>query len=438
MRITESMKTNTFLYDLNKSLERMMNTQNTITSTKKINKPSDDPAGTAKLMRLKNNLSRYERYQANVDDAVFYTSASESALNQLNDTISKATAILLQASNDTIGSEERLTLAGQMRDLWETAIQSANQKFANRYLFGGTNDHEIPFTMSNQITDEAMTASFDEAVALASTFIEEDTLTITDYFEEGADFTIDYENGTVTALSGGRLADGDDYYISYELNEGITQEESFTASHDTAVALSNSNLLNNSIKVYRHFEENTDYTVDYENGKLTLLTGGEMIDGRAYAVSYQAEENSFADLNEDGVDGDLLRVIDEGTVQKINVNAEEVFAGEEGLLNVLKKAYVALERDDFTEIKAAKEALENNVDHITSMQGRLGVIQNRLEFQQDKLSADKVNLEKLISNIEDTDIATAIVELQNDQAVFQSALRTGADIIRTTLIDFLG
>lgn len=437
MRITESMKTNTFLYDLNKSLERMVNTQNTITSTKKINKPSDDPSGTAKLMRFKSNLSRYERYKANVEDAISFTSASESALNQLTDTITTASSILLQASNDTIGPQERLTLAEQMRDLWEITIQSANQQYADQYLFGGTNNHEVPFILTDEVTDETFIGSYDGEIALSSTFIEEESMVVTEYFEEGVDFTIDYENGSVTALSGGRLNDGDSYFISYELNEGISQEESFVASQDLSVNLTNNNLLNNSIKVYRHFTEGTDYSVDYQNGKLTQVAGGDMEDGITYSVAYKSERNSFADINEDGVEGDILRVIDEGAIQKINVDAEEIFAGNDGLLNVLKQAYVALERNDLSAISAAKDALDASVDHVTSVQGRLGVIQNRLEFQTQKLATDETNLQKLISNIEDTDIATAVIELENDQTVFQAALRTGANIIQTTLIDFL-
>lgn len=437
MRITESMKTNTFLYDLNKSLERMMNTQNTITSTKKINKPSDDPSGAAKLIRLKNNLSRYERYQDNVEDAISFTAASESALTQLTDTISTASSILLQASNDTIGPEERLTLADQVRDLWEISVQSANQQYADQYLFGGTNSHEAPFTITDEVTDEAIVGILGEEIELTSTFLEDDSVVVTEYFQEGVDYTIDHENGTITTLPNGRLNDGDSYFISYELNEGIPQEESFVASQDPPTALSNNNLLYNSIKVYRHFTEGTDFTVDYQNGKLTQLESGEMEEGIAYSVAYQTEKNSFANLNEDGVDGDILRVIDEGTVQKINSDAGEVFAGDDGLLNVLKEAYVALERNDLNGIKAAKEALDASIDHVTSMQGRLGVIQNRLEFQTQKLATDETNLKKLISNIEDTDIATAVIELENDQTVFQAALNTGANIIKTTLIDYL-
>ncbi len=437
MRISESMKTSTFLYDLNKSMEKMLNTQNQLTTTKRINKPSDDPSGTAKLMRLKNSLSRYQRYQENVEDATFFVSASESSLSDLQDTISTANSILLQAANDTVGIEERKTLGGQVRDLWERVVQTANNKFANRYLFGGTNDETPPYTLSDQVENESFTAEVGETVLLDNTNMISGSAVVSEYFEEGVDFTVDYENGTITRIDGGRMVEGEEYFVTLEINEGIPMEETLTASSNPPFDLANENLLYNSIKVYRHFTEETDFTVDYENGSITALESGNIEDGRDYTISYQVDGNYVATLNPEGVDGDVYREVDEGILQKINVSAEEVFGGDAGLIKGLKDAYTALERNDTEAMKEARTILTENIDSVTSIQGRLGVIQNRLDFQASKITSDDINMQKLISSIEDTDIVKAMVELENDQLVYQAALNAGSKIIQRTLIDFL-
>jgi len=39
--------------------------------------------------------------------------------------------------------------------------------------------------------------------------------------------------------------------------------------------------------------------------------------------------------------------------------------------------------------------------------------------------------------VEDTDITEALVNLQNDKTVYEAALKTGASIIQSSLLDYL-
>jgi flagellar hook-associated protein 3 FlgL len=43
----------------------------------------------------------------------------------------------------------------------------------------------------------------------------------------------------------------------------------------------------------------------------------------------------------------------------------------------------------------------------------------------------------LISSIEDADIASLIVQYQEDQVAYEAALSIGASLIQTSLLDFL-
>ena len=363
MRVSENMKTLSLFKDLNRTMGRMLRTQNDLTTSTRIHRPSDDPGGTARLLSLKSYVNRNERYQKNVEDGVNWMVATESTLNDVVDTIAETDSVLMQASNDTLGETERRIFAGQMQEMLQYIVSLANQKFADRYLFGGTNNDTSPFTMSDEIEDESFTAAHDAAVALQNVGIRSGSMTVT------------------TA-------------------DGLTE-----------------------------FTEGVDYTIDYDDGEITVLGSGSMADGTNYLISYDTEKLSSVTLNPDGVDGAL-------TIQ-INVTASSIFTDTGGLIDVIQQAIVALHRNDKSSISNIRSQLDSCLNRTTSVQGEVGSKFGRLEFQRERLSMNRVNLEGLISAIEDTDVASAVIQLQKDQYVYQAALQVGADLIQMSLLNYL-
>jgi hypothetical protein len=65
--------------------------------------------------------------------------------------------------------------------------------------------------------------------------------------------------------------------------------EAFTSSHDEAVALAHSSLNNTLVVVTKEgttYTVDTDYTVDYLLGKITVLSTGSMLDVTEYTIAY--------------------------------------------------------------------------------------------------------------------------------------------------------
>lgn len=438
MRISENQKSSMFIFDLNRSMERMLKTQNDLSSTKRLHRPSDDPGGVAKLLRMKSVLARYERYNKNVDDATYILASTESSFNNIQDVLGEADSILMQASNDTLGAEERKILSNQMQGIWKRAVDAANQKFADKYVFGGTNNHEAPYELTKEIENEVFTADFDTAVDLDHIEFQSDTAKIGILYEEGTDYTIDYTSGEITLLSTGNMQAGVDYHISYETADGEVIDEVVNAPVlDTAVSLDNTEIYASSESIKYYFAEGTDYHLDEDAGRITVLSTGNMTDGEDYVISYDTVDYSTVTLNPNGVDGDIYRVIDEGVSIKVNISAEEAFEGENGVLRTLEKAFVALRRNDTDAIRDYRTDLAGNINRLTTLQGQVGSIQERLLFQEEKLASDEVAIRQLISSIEDTDLASTAVQLQRDQLLYEAALKAGASIIQTNLLDFL-
>jgi flagellar hook-associated protein 3 FlgL len=67
---------------------------------------------------------------------------------------------------------------------------------------------------------------------------------------------------------------------------------------------------------------------------------------------------------------------------------------------------------------------------VGALSNRLDTALSRLQQLQDASSAQ-------LSNVEDADMAKTLVDFSTQQAVYQSALRAGANIIQPSLMDFL-
>ena len=226
MRISENMKTHFLLSDLNRTMSRIMDTQQDVATAKRIQQPSDDPNGTARLLRLKGMLNRVERYQENVENGSRWLTVTDSAMNHVTDIASQVDAVLLQASNDSLGPEERETLAKQIEQLWVQAVSTANQTEDGKYIFGGTNTDTAPYTVTNSIVDETFTSDHDTAVYLDHTGLTGTTVTVTSLdgltvYTEGVDYTVDAEHGSITVLGSGSMADTLDYLVSYDTEQSL-------------------------------------------------------------------------------------------------------------------------------------------------------------------------------------------------------------------------
>ncbi|MCK5145262.1 flagellar hook-associated protein FlgL [bacterium] len=376
MRVSERMKSYNLLSDINRSMSRMIKTQQDLSTAKRIHKPSDDPGGTTRLMQLKSQVRRTERYEKNIDDANQLILTTENAIQNVVDLITRADNMMLQAANDTLGAEERAMQALQMKEFWNQAIDIGNTSFAGKYIFGGTNNLTEPYSKISESDDETFVSSHDTSVYLNNVGFSSGTVNVT-----SADGSVTYTEGDAT--SGG------------------------------------------------------DYSIDYKNGAITVHSSGSMADATDFLIDYDTDSPVAVELNPEGVSGEINRVIDEGMQMKINVSATQVFGDTNELQAALHDAYNALIRNERDSFQGARDALSSNLDRATGVQGEVGTKINRLDDQKFKLSADILNYKRLMSSIEDTDIAGALLQLERDQAVYQASLQTSARLIKNTLLDYL-
>ena len=147
MRVTEGSLADRYLASIGNTKERMTVLQTQLATGKRVTKVSDDPQGTNSILRLKTLIADNEQFSANTTEAQTMMESTESSLDGFADVLQKIKEMLVRANNGALTDE--LPAFGQSIDqLLDDAVDAANTKFNGKYIFGGTNTLQAPFTLA--------------------------------------------------------------------------------------------------------------------------------------------------------------------------------------------------------------------------------------------------------------------------------------------------
>ncbi|MEM9613421.1 MAG: flagellar hook-associated protein FlgL [Actinomycetota bacterium] len=138
MRITDQGLTNIRVAHIAAGQSKLAEAEGQIASGKQIQKPSDDPSASARLMRHTDRLARIGQYQRNNDSARLWADAGDRTLQSVAYSLGRAKTLAVQAGNDTLGAEERTALATDIRAIADEMISLSNTKVTGRAIFAGT------------------------------------------------------------------------------------------------------------------------------------------------------------------------------------------------------------------------------------------------------------------------------------------------------------
>lgn len=109
-----------------------------------------------------------------------------------------------------------------------------------------------------------------------------------------------------------------------------------------------------------------------------------------------------------------------------------------GLLQTLRTVAADLRANNMTALQNGDlQAIDVAHDTLLTARARVGARMNRLETATVRLQELEQNTIRLLSETEDADMAEAFVDFSMQQSVYQSALKSGAQLIQPSLIDFL-
>ena len=147
MRITTTTAYESSIANLQRRQQSLSEAQQQLTSGKRVQKASDDPAAAAIAERALAAMTRSESHQRALDAAKAATQLGESALGDAADILQQVRETVVSAGNGTYGDADRLSLADKMRSLRGELLAVANRQDSNQhYLFGGQGNDTQPIT----------------------------------------------------------------------------------------------------------------------------------------------------------------------------------------------------------------------------------------------------------------------------------------------------
>ncbi|MGG7306955.1 flagellar hook-associated protein FlgL [Curtobacterium sp. AB451] len=109
------------------------------TTLKNIQRPSDDPVGTASSMQVRKEQAAAAQYTRNANDAAGWLATTDSALSSVYSVLNNVRDLTVQAANSgTMSDTDRDALVTQFQSLKSDLEARANTTYGTRSVFAGS------------------------------------------------------------------------------------------------------------------------------------------------------------------------------------------------------------------------------------------------------------------------------------------------------------
>ncbi|MBT3922437.1 MAG: flagellar hook-associated protein FlgL [Nitrospina sp.] len=147
-RVTNQAQQANSLQNIFRITEDLFKVQQEIASGRRINKPSDDPAGIRDSLLFRSSISQSKQFVRNIDNNQLYIQASDSALESVGVNLIRAKELAVSELGGLASSETRGFAANEFDQIISQIFESANIKIKNQFVFAGTAFRTQPFEQS--------------------------------------------------------------------------------------------------------------------------------------------------------------------------------------------------------------------------------------------------------------------------------------------------
>lgn len=474
MRITNGIMINNSLNNINrnKTLMDKLNTQ--LATTKKIQRPSEDPIVAIRALRLRSTYNEIEQYlEKNIPDARSWMETTQEAIESINSVLTEVSYYCNQGVNGYNTVEERNTLVTTLKQLRDQIYSDGDADLVDRTIFTGyKTDSTLTFMEDEPNTHYNITEEFVvEDIKNTNRILGLDIGTVRDVesstilnnqqhvaylgykdIDTVDSVTIDGVNYPVTRRS---TADNAVYlgvpvgavvYVEEtgELLLGENAYNAVAAGGKMTVNYQKTGFVNGDLRPEHYFTcENTtkgvkyvaedqpiNYTINF-NQQITINTQArnvlphaigrdldELINSVTEAVDVQTK---IATINKQ-----LETEEDEAKITSLNYMMEALKLELAYAEDNMKQTFSAAIGD----YKAHQEKLSIEVSDI-------GARLIRLSLNEDRLTTQQLNVEDLKSKNEEIEEENVAVEWAAAQSVYDASLATSAKVVQKSLLDYL-
>lgn len=151
MRVTDRMNFEQVNSNLQKNRTEMSDLQNQAATQKRLNKPSDDPVGAARVLGTRSEDRGLQQFVKNIHQARSFLDITDQSLGEVSEILVRMKELAIQQANDAgANPETRRVAAEETSQSFSQAIQIGNRKLGERYIFGGHQTTVAPFNQAGE------------------------------------------------------------------------------------------------------------------------------------------------------------------------------------------------------------------------------------------------------------------------------------------------
>ena len=150
MRVTHRMMAQSVSRNVQNNLYALEKRAAQLSSGLCFNRPSQDPAGTYKVMRISGTgLYRNEQYQRNIGEGITWLTVTEDALMESIDVLQRLKELTIYAANGALTHEDRKMIQPEVEESFHQLVGIGNTEVNGLYIFGGYKTQAVPFKIND-------------------------------------------------------------------------------------------------------------------------------------------------------------------------------------------------------------------------------------------------------------------------------------------------
>ena len=127
-----------------------------------------------------------------------------------------------------------------------------------------------------------------------------------------------------------------------------------------------------------------------------------------------------------------------GTLRQVLTSVRDDYAARDtNPFAVLMELRDGLRANDAEAVRTTLPKLAEVRERISTVRGVVGARANRMETTRNVLDRVTTEMTSILSDDEDVDLSATIVNLRQEQDVFQAALSSGASVVPQSLMDYI-
>ncbi|MFW5497647.1 MULTISPECIES: flagellar hook-associated protein FlgL [unclassified Maridesulfovibrio] len=402
MRVSTAQIYDQSMTNVSRSLADYMNVSSQVATQKKINAPSDDPAGMGNVVNLRSYDQTLEDYYNNTQYAKSLLGSADGLLSEASEIMISVKEQAEQGATGTYTDEQQQAMAVNMMGYQDSLLAIANSEIGDDYLFSGESTDTAPYEYVPGVT------------------ITGDSPAKTDF----AAFTGELDDPVIVEFTSDGTVGTDSVDYRYSLDGGSTwltgTMDGTAVPPDTTMELGDVSVEMNAGTAV------VAYDSDDKTGGQFVVRNSLQYNGADEAMSVGISESTELDVN--SVGSDMFGGVDPDTGESFS--DPNMF---EAISDSIAYMWIGDEEATATTI----ETIDNGYNRMLIETSNVGAREEKADFTGQSLSLTRERVASALSDEEDADSTALTIELSRSEYIYNAVLSSTSEVISMSIMNYL-